>query len=181
MQQNLNLQKGDNMAETKIPYRTKGSIMIVHTNPGSRMMDDYEFQINEETGKKELVKTGEHDIYPEIQSYLEDTLIENIVTRVTMGDAQALEARKTQYIDMTDMPVSLMDAQNKILKIEREFNNLPLEERKKFDMSVEQYISQYGTNEWAEKIGLLKKGVDQNEQRNGNALQPGSETGSEEK
>lgn len=155
--------------------------MIVHTNPGSRMMDDYEFQIDQETGKKELVKTGEHDIYPEIQSYLEETLIENIITRVTMGDLEALEARKTQYIDMTDMPVSLMDAQNKILKIEREFNKLPLEDRKKFDMSIEQYISQYGTNEWAEKIGLLKKGAEQNEQGNRDALQSNTAAGSEEK
>lgn len=169
------------MAETKIPYRTKGSIMIVHTNPGSRMMDDYEFQIDQETGKKELIKTGEHDIYPEIQSYLEETLIENIITRVTMGDLEALEARKTQYIDMANMPVSLMDAQNKILKIEREFNSLPLDQRKQFDMSVEQYISQYGTNEWAEKIGLLKKGAEQNEQGNGNALQSNTTAGSEEK
>lgn len=169
------------MAETKIPYRTKGDIMIVYTNPGSRMEDEYEFQIDTETGKKELVKTGEHDIYPEIQSYLDETLIENIITRVTMGDLEALEARKTQYIDMTDMPVSLMDAQNKILKIEREFDSLPLDQRKKFDMSVEQYISQYGSEEWAEKVGLLKKGAEINEQGNGNALQSSTEARSEEK
>lgn len=169
------------MAEIKIPYRTKGSIMIVYTNPGSRMMDDYEFQIDSKTGKKELIKTGEHDIYPEIQSYLDETLIENIITRVSMGDLEALEARRTQYIDMSNMPVSLMDAQNKILKIEKEFNSLPIEERKKFDMSVEQYISQYGSVEWADKLGFKKKGVEQNEQGNGNALQSSTEAGSEEK
>ena len=168
------------MAETKIPYRTRGSVMIVYTNPGSRMMDDYEMQINKDTGKKELVKVGEHDIYPEIQSYLEETLVENIVTRVQMGDIAALEARKTQYVDMTDMPVSLMDAQNKILKIEKEFNNLPLDQRKKFDMSLEAYISSYGSEDWAKKIGLIKKG-EINEQGNGNALQPSSENGNEEK
>ena len=137
-------------------------------------------QIDPDTGKKILVKTGEHDIYPQIQSHLEETLIENIITRVTMGDPYALEAKQTQYIDMTDMPVSLMDAQNKILKIEREFNSLPLEQRKKFDMSIEQYISQYGTNDWANKMGLIKKGV-ADDQGNGNALQSSTNTGSEEK
>lgn len=167
------------MAEKTI-FRKRGDICTVYTNPGSRMMDDYEMQIDPDTGKKELVKVGEHDIYPEIQSYLEETLIENIITRVTMGDEQALEARQTMFIDMSDMPVSLMDAQNKMLKIEREFNALPLEDRKKFDMSIEQYISQYGTNVWAEKMGLIKKG-EVDEQRDGNALQPGAASGSEEK
>ena len=168
------------MSETKIPFRTRGSIKTVYTNAGSRMMDDYEFQINKDTGLKELVKVGEHDIYPEIQSYLEETKIENIVMRVTMGDQAALEARQMQYIDMTDMPISLMDAQNKILKIEREFNNLPLEQRKQFDMSLEKYISSYGSEEWAKSLGFIKKG-EVNEQGNGNALQSNSNTGSEEK
>lgn len=164
-----------------LPYRTRESRMEFHTSSGSRMMDDYEMQIDEDTGMKVLVKIGEHDIYPEIQSHLEETLVENIVMRATMGDPTALEAVKGSYVDCTNMPISLMDAQNKILKVEREFNTLPLEERKKFNFSVEKYISEYGTNEWAEKLGFTKKGVEPNEQRNGDALQPSADNGSQEK
>ena len=171
------------MAETlkTLPYRTRESRMEFHTSSGSRMMDDYEMQIDKDTGMKVLVKVGEHDIYPEIQAHLEETLVENIVMRATMGDQTALEAVKGSYVDCTNMPISLMDAQNKILKIEREFNSLPLETREKFNYSSEKYISEYGTNEWADKIGLIKKGVEPNEQGNGNALQPSADNGSEEK
>lgn len=153
----------------------------VYTNPGSRMMPDYEMQINPDTGMKELKQIGEHDIYPEIQSYLEDTLVENIVRRATLGDPTALNAIEGNFVDCTNMPVSLMDAQNKILKIEREFNQLPLEIREKYNYSVEKYISEYGSESWAENLGLIKKEEKTIEQGNGNALQPSAENGNEEK
>lgn len=119
---------------------------------GSRYLNTYQEEINKETGKKHLVKNGETDIYAMIQEDLEQSKIENILQRVAMGDIKALNQKETLYIDATNMPKTLMEAQNVVLKAKQEFEKLPLEVRKEFDNSAEKYISEMGTEEFNKKM-----------------------------
>lgn len=120
---------------------------------GSRLADDFEIQIDER-GHKVLVKVGEHDIYEEIQSYLEETKIENILARAVAGDPDALNVRQGQYADITQFPTNLAEAQKTILKLGSEFEKLPNEIREKFDFSKEKFIQQFGSEDWVEKMGF---------------------------
>ena len=55
------------------------------------------------------------------------------------------------------MPTSLAEAQNKILAIKNEFYKLPIDVRRNFGMSPEAYVQQYGTNQWATKMGFVEE------------------------
>ena len=43
---------------------------------------------------------------------------------------------------------------------EAEFDKLPIEVKNKWDNNVEKYIMSYGTEEWANKMGILPKTSD---------------------
>ena len=48
------------------------------------------------------------------------------------------------------------NSQNMVIKCRNQFEDLPLEIRKKFDNDADLYVSMYGTNEWAEALGYNK-------------------------
>ena len=141
--------KGDKFAT---PYNRIG--VHFHAPEGSRIKDDYEIRIDNK-GHKVLEKVGEHDIYPEIQSYADECKIENIIARSAAGDLNALNARQGYYADITDTPRDLAEAQNQILKLKNGFERLPAEIKEKFDNSVEQFVMQFGSKEFEEKMGFV--------------------------
>lgn len=110
-------------------------------------------------GHKKLVVSGKTNRWEKIQSYKDECLIENILVRATM-DPSVLDARKGMYFDATKMPKTLAEAQNTILKVKEDFFRLPIEIRKKFDNSPEVYVSQYGTKEWGDALGIVKEEVE---------------------
>ena len=103
-------------------------------------------------GVKTLVHKGFHNVYEEIQLDVESTKIENILHACMMGDYSALKAREGTYVDSTNMPKTLMEAQNLVLRLKNEFNELPLEVRKEFNNSAEKYVEMMGTPEFNEKM-----------------------------
>lgn len=121
---------------------------------GSAEADTYEVEIDT-TGHKHLVKSGKTNVYERIQTSLESTKIENIIRRATAGDVSALAVTNGQYLDCTDMPKSLAEAQNILIKLQTQFDSLPLEIRQKYDMSAERYIADYGTENWAKNLGII--------------------------
>lgn len=112
--------------------------------------------IDEKTGREYLVKDRKVHNYDLIQEGKEETLIDNIIRKCTEGNEEVLQQIQGQYIDITNKITSLMDAQNLVLQAKEDFNNLPLELRKRFDNDVNIYIAEFGTNEWNEKMGLNK-------------------------
>lgn len=131
----------------------------IKTISGSRYLNTYQEEIDKETGKKHLVKTGETNVYEMIQADLEASKIENILQRVALGDLSALNQKETLYVDTTNMPKTLMEAQNIVLKAKQEFERMPLEVRKEFDNSAEKYISEMGTKEFNEKMSPYNKRI----------------------
>lgn len=133
----------------------------IATPEGTSTEPEY-MEVIDENGHKKLEQTGETDTYAMIQASLEETKIENIIRRATLGDPTALTQTMGAYMDTTDMPTSLAEMQNAIITIENEFNKLPLETRLKFNQSAEKYISMYGSEEWAKIMGYEK--IQQNTQ-----------------
>ena len=69
-----------------------------------------------------------------------------------MGDLNALNQRDASYFDATTMPGSLMESQNLVLRLKDEFYKMPVEVRKLFNNSPEEYVAEMGTNEYLEKM-----------------------------
>ena len=124
---------------------------------GKRTLNVYQEEIV--NGKKELVKTGETNIYDAIQEDLEGTKIENILHKAAMGDLNALNQRECIYADTTTMPKTLMEANNLVIKMKNEFETLPLEVRKLFDNSAEKYVDEMGTEIFNEKMAPYNKKI----------------------
>lgn len=118
------------------------------TPEGTKYLNVYQEEINKKTGSKELVKTGETNIYEMIQQDAEACKIENILHAVAMGDLSALKQREATYCDATTMPKSLMEAQNLVLRMRDEFYKMPLEVRKEFGNDPDRYVSLMGTDEF---------------------------------
>ena len=137
------------------PNKTKG------VPTGSKFKNTYEEQLNDHNHKS-LVKTGKTNLYETVQKHAEDTKISNILERATLGDKTALNRMQGQYVDCTDLPKSLMEAQNEIVKVKSQFETLPVEIREKFNFSPEQYVSEFGSKTWADKTGITKAREDYN-------------------
>lgn len=123
---------------------------------GSKEESVYEIQIDL-NGHKIIKEQGKTNIYDIIQASLEQSKIENIIRRATEGDSNALNIMNGQYIDMTDVPHTLAEAQNFVIKAKNEFDQLPINIRRQFNMSPEQYIAEYGSGSWIQKLGITNK------------------------
>lgn len=120
------------------------------TPAGTRFINTYQEVIK--NGKKTLEKTGQHNVYEEIQLDAESVKIENILHAVAMGDLNALHQRDASYVDATTMPKTLMEAQNLTIRLKDEFYDMPIEVRRLFDNSPEKYVEEMGTKEFLEKM-----------------------------
>lgn len=137
-------------------FRSAYSGQVRHTSlTGNGHEPEYEYKVTDEG--RELVKTGETDIYALIQSRLDETKIENIIKRATY-DPNALGKQDWQasetMTDISDAPTNYHEWYGRIKDAEAEFDKLPVEVKNKWENNVEKYIMTYGTEEWADKMGL---------------------------
>ena len=117
----------------------------------------------DDKGNKSLVQDEEIDRDAEIQSYLEETKIENIINRAAFDPSivQKLGAQlsDTETQDFTNMPSTLAEAQNLMIQAENTWNKFPSEIKQKFDNDVNKFIARIGTADWMETLGLNQKTV----------------------
>ena len=140
-------------------FRSAYSGQVRHTSPtGNGHEPKYEYKVTDEG--RELVKTGETDVYALIQSRLDETKIENIIKRATY-DPTALGSQDWRtsetMTDISEAPTNYHEWYGRIKDAEAEFNKLPIEVKNKWDNDVEKYIMAYGTQEWADKMGIAKQ------------------------
>lgn len=123
-------------------------------NPGRRMHPTYAVKIDNH-GHKTVVQTGETDQYAAIQAARPDE-IKSILDRALKGDQGAILAiqeRHGFYADVSNAPKTLAEMQQLILDATHDFELLPANIREKFENNVEQFISEYGSPEFAQKMG----------------------------
>ena len=121
----------------------------IPTPSGSDYENKYIEQLDE-YGKKTLVLNGQVNRFEQIQEHAEECY--NIINRYNNGDLMAFQQRKGTYVDVTNMPTTLMEYQNIVLKAKAEFYELPIEVRREFDNSPEMYVGQMGTEEFLQKL-----------------------------
>ena len=100
------------------------------------------------------------DQQAEIDSYLEETKLENIIRRASIDPDIA--ARIAPDLgggiqDFTEAPQTLAELQSIMLRAEQIWEEVPKEIKLKFDNDVDKFISSYGTIEWAKNLGILEE------------------------
>lgn len=127
------------------------------TEAGESVRRTYLWEYNKK-GEKELRLDQTIDQQAEIDSYLEETKIENIIRRASIDPDIA--ARIAPDLgggikDFTETPQTLAEIQNIMIRANQIWEEIPKEIKLKFDNDVDKFIASYGSVEWAENLGIM--------------------------
>lgn len=114
----------------------------------------------DEKGEKVLKLDQVIDQQAEIDSYLEETKIENIIRRASIDPniAERIAPDVGGGIqDFTEMPHTLAELQNIMIRAEQIWDEVPKEIKFKFDNDVDKFVASFGTVEWAKKLGIYQE------------------------
>lgn len=124
---------------------------------GSPFMDEYKtVMVN---GAEEIECVGKIPLDELIQADADSCRIAGIIKRFMAGDAAALNARASSYLDLTEAPSNLMEAQERLQKAENYFNSLPVEVQTKYNFDFKNFLQ--GTadgsfiSEFGASLGLI--------------------------
>ena len=120
---------------------------------GKREKPTYTIKVDK-NGHKTVHKTGMTNFYNLIQEHAEECKIENILKRASMGDTTALNKKVPAWFDATTMPTTMAEAQQAIINLENIFSSLPLEIRKEYNFSAEQFIADFRSDKWDTLMGM---------------------------
>lgn len=129
------------------------------TEAGESVRRTYLWERNEK-GEKVLRLDQTIDQQAEIDSYLEETKLENIIRRASIDPD--LAARLVPDVgkgiqDYTEAPQTLAELQNIMLRAEQIWEEVPKEIKLKFDNDVDKFIASFGTVEWAKNLGIYQE------------------------
>lgn len=129
------------------------------TEAGETVRRTYLWERNEK-GEKVLGLDQIIDQQAEIDSYLEETKLENIIRRASIDPdlaARLVPDMGGGLQDTTEMPENLMELQNIMLRAEQIWDEIPKEIKLKFDNDVDKFVASYGTIDWAKNLGILQE------------------------
>lgn len=129
------------------------------TEAGESVRRTYLWERNEK-GEKELRLDQTIDQQAEIDSYLEETKLENIIRRASIDPDIAARIQPELgggIQDFTEAPQTLAELQNIMLRAEQIWEEIPKEIKLNFDNDVDKFIASYGTVEWAKNLGIYKE------------------------
>lgn len=129
------------------------------TEAGETIRRTYLWQLNEK-GEKVLTLDQIIDQQAEIDSYLEETKLENIIRRASIDPdlaARLMPDMGGGLQDATEMPENLMELQNIMLRAEQIWDEIPKEIKLKFDNDVDKFVASFGTVDWAKNLGIYQE------------------------
>lgn len=118
----------------------------------------------DEKGEKVLRLDQTIDQQAEIDSYLEETKIENIIRRASIDPDIAARIKPDiggGIQDFTEVPQTLAELQNIMIRAEQIWEEVPKEIKIKFDNDVDKFVASFGTVEWAKSLGIYKEKEDE--------------------
>lgn len=103
-------------------------------------------------GSKVLVKKGRLDLYEMIQSHADSVDLEKMIARYNSGDPTALHRRDGVYIDVSEMPQTYAEWQQRFMDVQHVFDRLPIEIKEQYDHDVGQFMADVGSPAFFEKV-----------------------------
>lgn len=128
------------------------------TEAGESLRRTYLWERNEK-GEKVLTLDQVIDQQAEIDSYLEETKLENIIRRASIDPDIAARIKPDiggGIQDFTEAPQNLAELQNIMMRAEQIWDEVPKEIKLKFDNDVDKFIASFGSVEWAKNLGIYQ-------------------------
>lgn len=129
------------------------------TEAGETVRRTYLWERNEK-GEKVLALDQVIDQQAEIDSYLEETKLENIIRRASIDPdlaARLVPDMGGGVQDFTEAPQNLAELQNIMMRAEQIWDEVPKETKLKFDNDVDKFIASFGSIEWAKNLGIYQE------------------------
>jgi hypothetical protein len=129
------------------------------TEAGETVRRTYLWERNEK-GEKVLRLDQTIDQQAEIDSYLEETKLENIIRRASIDPDIAARIKPDiggGIQDFTEAPQNLAEIQNIMMRAEQIWDEVPKDIKLKFDNDVDKFIASFGTVEWAKNLGIYQE------------------------
>lgn len=127
------------------------------SNSGDRFKKKYKGVVQED-GSIELVEDGVEDIWKDIQIEGVGASLPEIIARATAGDPTAFRSGEGFYGDIVDMPKTYAEILNTVNDGKAAFEKMPVEIRRKFNFSFEEWFATYGTENWFSNMGYSNPG-----------------------
>lgn len=129
------------------------------TEAGESVRRTYLWERNEK-GEKVLRLDQTIDQQAEIDSYLEETKLENIIRRASIDPDIAARIKPDiggGIQDFTEAPQNLAELQSIMMRAEQIWNEVPKEIKLKFNNDVDEFIASFGSVEWAKNLGIYQE------------------------
>lgn len=128
---------------------------VALTNTGKIYETTYT-QRYDKSGHPYLEPTGERNLRAIINSNKDICNYEKIIRKFeSTGDLTLLNRGvKGVYADWTGLPKTLIEAYNDIEDAKRIFEQLPVEDRKKYGNSFTEFLADFGSEKFLEVLGL---------------------------
>lgn len=137
-------------------FRTIYDRIRTVSNPGSPFINDYKLSIDDD-GKEILIKSGEINVYNQIQACRESCDINMILDRyINVGDPTILNRSQTFYADVTEIPKDYAEILRLGIEADNIFNSLSVEDRAKFDNDKNMFFASIGSDKFNEVFGYKK-------------------------
>ena len=128
----------------------------IETCAGSEIRVIYEPKVNDD-GSIDLIKVGEENIQDYIQSHADSCDLRIIIKRYLNGDESVLNQRALAFGDTTKYPKTYAEMLQLQMDATLAFNELPVELKDKFNNDPNQFFAQAGTDEFYEKLGVVRQ------------------------
>ena len=129
------------------------------TEAGETVRRTYLWERNEK-GEKVLRLDQTIDQQAEIDSYLEETKLENIIRQASIDPDIAARIKPDiggGIQDFAEAPQNLAELQNIMMRAEQIWDEVPKEIKLKFDNDVDKFIASFGSVEWAKNLGIYQE------------------------
>lgn len=137
-------------------FRTQFERQRVNCSSGNVVAPEFSLRYDDD-GNEYFEVIGEKNLYDEIQSHKLSVDINYILARFASGDTEALSKRQGVYGDFSRFPRTYAEMLNTVNDAQAYFDALPLEVKHQFGDSMQQWLSQYGTDDWSRKMGYSQK------------------------
>lgn len=121
---------------------------------GSHYENKFAMSIDD-NGHKTLRKTGEKvNVYELIQAHRDEVDLEKLIERIETEGNEILDRRSAMTGDVTAVPKSMLEASQLMQSAENDFNKLPIDLRRQFNFSFNEYLAAASNNpeEWTRKM-----------------------------
>ncbi len=152
-------------------YINREDIPKKPTEAGSETRNTYRWEYDEnDPYKKKLVVDEVINQQEEINSYYDETKIENIVKRAAYDPkyAEAISPASMftgEEVDISDMPNTLAEAQELMLHVKHVWQKLPASKKEIFDNDVDTFIRSYGTQKWVNALEIQPAAQEKQEEK----------------